>query len=231
MKSSLLAFLFLCFPGIGLLSAKMVFEKTIDEIDVKPGQDVIIGEFPFKIEGKDETIVGSEVFCTCVGSPRVEPLNPDRSAKLTWKVGETGVIKIKMETAKFLGTVEKGAAIKLKGLEEPIKLVIRANIPELIKVEPKNLKWDVGSDGKEQVAKITINHNKPIKIVSHVGMKSEVFPYEVITIREGWEYEVRMKVTNTDKAGLGMVTLRTDSEHPRFKRAVVYGTVRRNLKK
>lgn len=221
--------LFLCLLATRMASGEMVFEKTVVEIDVKPGEDEVIASFPFEIKGEEETIVGSKVFCTCVGEPRVEPLNPDRSPKLNWKVGEKGVIKIKMETAQFLGTVEKGAALKLLGREEPINLMIRVNIPELIKVEPTNLKWDLGSAPEEKVARITIKHDKPIKILEHVGRNTESFPYEFVTIKEGWEYEVRVKPTSTAKAGLGMISLRTDCEHPRFKRAAVYATVRRDL--
>ena len=209
--------------------AEMVFEKTVVEIDVKPGENEVIASFPFEIKGEEETIVGSEVFCTCVGKPRVEPLNPDRSAKLNWKVGEKGVIKLKMETAQFLGTVEKGAALKLLGRAEPITLMIRVNIPELIRVEPTNLKWDLGGAADEKVAKITIKHDQPIKILEHVGRNTEIFPYRLVTSREGWEYEVRVTPSSTAKAGLGMISLRTDSEHPRFKRAAVYATVRRDL--
>ena len=222
---------FVLVATVTMAPAKMVFEKTLVEIDVKPGEDVVIGEFPFKIEGEEETISLMEVTCTCLDDPRVEPLLPDRSPKLNWKVGESGVIKIKMETKQFLGTVDKAAVLKLKGRKDDIPLTIRVNIPELIKVEPTNLKWDLGGPADQKVAKITINHDQPIKIVSDIGRNTESFPYELITIREGWEYEVRMKPTNTAKGGMAMVSLRTDSEHPRFKRTAVYGVVRRNLQK
>lgn len=213
------------FPG----SAKMVFETLLVEIPVKPGEDVVTASFPFKIEDEDETIVECEVLCTCLGA-RVEPLNPDRSAKLNWKVGEEGVIKIRFETAKFLGTVEKAAALKLEGEEDPVLLTVRVKIPELIKVRPSNLKWNTGEEATEKVAKITIDHDEPIKIVSHVGRNATSFPYEVVTIREGWEYEVRIKPVSTAKSGMGMVSLRTDSEHPRFKRTAVYAVVRPEVK-
>lgn len=223
--------LFLMGLWSSILSAEMVFDSQLVEVDLKPGQDEVIASFPFEIKGTDEKIEGMEVFCSCVGNPRVEPLNPDRSAKLNWKVGEEGVIKLKMETAQFLGTVEKGAGLKLAGRKELIKLTIRVNIPELIKLVPNNLKWDLGAANEEKTARILIKHDKPIKIVQHKGRNTEVFPYELVTIREGWEYEVRVKPNSTARAGLGMISMQTDSEFPRFKRVSVYATVRRNLTK
>ena len=211
------------------LWAEMVFDSQLVEVDIKPGQDEVIASFPFVIKGEDEKIVGMEVFCSCVGNPRVEPLNPDRSPKLNWKVGDKGVIKLKMETAQFLGTVEKGAGLKLHGREELVKLTIRVNIPELIKLVPNNLKWDLGTATDQKTARILVKHDKPIKIIQHKGRNTEVFPYELVTIREGWEYEIRVKPTSTAMAGLGLISLQTDSEFPRFKRVAVYATVRRNL--
>lgn len=209
--------------------AKIVFDSELVEIDVKPGEDVVTAVFPFKVEEEDETIVKVDVHCVCLGV-RVEPLNPDRSAKLDWKVGEEGEIKIRFDTSKFMGTVEKGAALVLADREKPVDLTVRVKVPELIKVEPTTLKWARGGEGGEKVARITINHDKPIKIVQDVGRNKQAFPYELVTIREGWEYEVRMKPANTNESGMGMVLLTTDSEHPRFKRTAVYGVVRPELK-
>lgn len=211
-------------------AAKMAFDRELVEIEVGPGQEVVTAAFPFKIVEDDETIEKVEVLCVCLGA-RVEPLNPDRSAKLNWKVGEEGVIKIRFDTSKFLGTVEKAAALKLAGTEEPIRLITRVTIPELIKVEPTTLKWAKGQEAEEKIATVTITHDEPIKILSHAGRNTEDFPYTLVTVEEGRKYEIHMKPTSTAKSGMSMVSLRTDSEHPRFKRAAVYGVVRPELRK
>lgn len=220
----LLRFYFVFAASCAVLSAKIVFDSKTIEVQVKPGQDMVTGFFPFKIVDEEETIVKAEVFCMCL-EPQV-PLNPDRSPKLNWKVGEKGVIKGRFSTKQFLGTVEKSIEVTMKGHEKPVMLNFRVVIPELIKLEPATLKWDKGSKAEERVIKITVNHDKPIKIVSHQGNNDKVFPYEFKTIKEGQEYEVRIKPTSTEQSGMGMISLRTDSEFPRFKRKVIYAVVR-----
>ena len=210
--------------GIAPLSAEMVFETKSVEVTVKPGQNLAMGLFPFKIVGEDERIVKADAFCTCL-TPQV-PLGPDRTAKLDWKVGEKGVIKGRFETEQFLGTVEKSIKIFLEGKKEPVILNFQVIIPELIKLEPATLKWNLGESPDERVVKISVNHDKPIRIVSDMGNNDKVFPYTLKTIKEGWEYELRIKPTSTEKSGIGMISLRTDSPFPRFKRKVLYAVVR-----
>lgn len=206
------------------INAEMVFKEKTIEVIVKPGQNLAMGLFPFEITGKDERIVKADAFCTCL-TPQV-PLGPDRTPKLNWKVGEKGVIKGRFETKQFLGTVEKSIKIFLAGVKEPVILNFKVVIPELIKLSPSTLKWNRGGVADERVVKITVNHDKPIKILSDMGNNNKVFPYELKTIKEGWEYELRLKPTSTEKSGMGMISLRTDSPFPRFKRRVLYAVVR-----
>ena len=207
----------------GPLSAEMVFENKTVEIVVEPGQNLAMGLFPFKIVEKDEVIVKADAFCTCL-TPQV-PLGVDRTPKLNWKVGEKGVIQGRFETKQFLGTVEKSIKIFLAGRDEPMILNFKVVIPELIKIDPSTLKWSKGGLADERVVRITVNHDKPIKILSDMGNNDKVFPYQLKTIKEGWEYELRLKPTSTEKPGMGMISLRTDSPFPRFKRRVLYAVV------
>ena len=210
------------------VSAEMAFESQLVEIQVKHDQNEVTGEFPFEIKDSEETIVSYDALCTCLAG-RVEPLMPDRSPKLHWKPGEKGVIKARFDTSKFLGTVDKAIELKLEG-KEPIILTVRVHIPQLIVLEPQTLKWDKGGDGAEKVIKVKVNHDKPIKITSHSANNEAVYPYEFKTIKEGWEYEIRVKPKSTAEAGIGVISLRTDSEVPKFKRAVAYVTTRPKLK-
>jgi len=190
----------------------------------------VTGEFPFVIEGDSETITEYEALCTCLAA-RVEPLLPDRSAKLHWKVGEKGVIKARFDTSKFLGTVDKAVRLRLDGQKEPVILTVRVHIPELVKLEPATLKWDKGAEGVEKVVKITMNHTSPIRIVDHSANNEKTYPYELKTIKDGHEYEIRVKPTDTSESGMGVISLRTDCEIPKFRRANVYVVTRPKLKK
>ena len=210
------------------LAAEMVFKTTLVEIQVEPGQNQVTGEFPFEIQGTDETIVTYDALCSCLAG-RVEPLLPDRSAKLAWKVGEKGVIKARFDTSRFLGTVDKAIELKLKG-RDPILLTVRVHIPNLVELEPNTLRWDTGGDTEEQVIKVKINHSKPINIISHSANNEKIYPYELKVIKAGWEYEIRVKPTTSAETGIGAISLRTDCDIPKFKRAAAYVVTKPKLK-
>lgn len=208
----------------GELGAKMVFQSTLVEIEVPHDVNEVTGEFPFEVIGGDATIISYDALCTCLAG-RVEPLMPDRSAKLHWKDGEKGVIKARFDTSKFMGTVDKAIELKLEG-REPIHLTVRVHIPQLVKLEPNTLKWKNGGPNEEKVARIQVNHSAPIHIISHSATRGEAYPYELKTIKEGWEYEIRVKPSSTAVSGVGLISLRTDCEVPKFKRVVLYVTTR-----
>jgi hypothetical protein len=217
------------FGTIMSLSAKMVFETKLVVIEANPDEIFVTGEFPFEVTGDGETIISYDALCSCLAG-RVEPLLPDRSAKLNWKAGEKGVIKARFDTSRFLGTVDKAIELKLEGEKDPIHLIVRVNVPELVQLKPSTLKWDKGSEAKEKVIKVKINHTDPIKILSHAGNNEKAYPYELKIIKEGWEYEIRVKPTDTSQSGIGMISLRTDSKIGKFKRATAYVTTKPKLK-
>lgn len=217
------------FLAVAPASAEMVFETQVVEVTVKPDQKVVTGIFPFKIENGPATVVNYEAKCTCLMA-RLEPLQPDRSVKLDWKEGESGQVMTRFDTTRFMGTVEKAIELNLKGREGPVILTVRIHVPELIKMEPSSLKWDKGAAAEEKVMKITINHDKPIHIVKDAGNNDKIFPYKLVTIRDGWEYEIRITPTDTSQSGMGMISLTTDSEFSRFKRAAAYAVIRPALK-
>ncbi len=223
LKRLILPLLVLC-AGPSVTSAEMVFESQLIEIQVGYDENVVTGEFPFEIKDSEETILSFDALCTCLAA-RVEPLMPDRSAKLHWKPGEKGLIKARFDTSKFVGTVDKAIELKLKG-REPIHLTVRVHIPQLIELEPNTLKWEKGGVTDEKLVRIKIKHSEPIRIISHSATNDQTYPYKLKTIKEGWEYELRVQPTSSASSGMGMISLRTDCKVPKFKRAVVYVTTR-----
>ncbi|MGC6466766.1 MAG: hypothetical protein ACON38_08585 [Akkermansiaceae bacterium] len=206
------------------LHAEMVFEKKLVEIHCSPNDKEVVGEFPFVIKGEDETIKDYDAKCVCLAA-RVEPLNPDRSAKLRWKVGESGKMMAKFDVTKFLGTVDKAIELNLVGDSEPIVLTVRVHVPELVSLSPTNLKWDLGGPAEPKTIKIKVQHKEPIRILEHRGNNPR-FKYEFKTIKEGWEYEVVVTPSDTSSSGLGMLSFTTDCKFPRFKRAMGYAVIR-----
>jgi len=216
--------LFLLASVLAPARAEMAFETKLIEIHASPDDKSVRGEFIFEIKGQDETIKDYDAKCTCLAA-RVEPLNPDRSEKLKWEIGEKGKIMAQFDVSNFRGTVDKAIELNLIDGDAPIVLTIRVHVPELVKMEPSSHKWDVGSSPDAKVFKITVNHTEPIKILSHSGNNPN-FPYELKTIKEGWEYEITVKPKSTEGSGIGLLSFRMDCQFPRFNRNIAYVVVR-----
>ena len=217
---------FLLLSVLSVASAKMVFETQLVEIKAKPDVSIVTAEFPFKIEGEVAEIIEFDAPCTCLTAKI--PLKADRSPKLRWEVGENGKILGNFKMWNFKGTVDKAIVLKMKG-EKPIQLVVRVTIPILFDIQPSTLMWELGEKSSEKVFKVKVNYDKPIKILENSGT-SEMFPYEVKTIKEGWEYEIRVKPTSTETPGMGMIRLKTDCSIKRHERHQVFAVVKRKRK-
>ncbi|MEJ6582062.1 MAG: DUF1573 domain-containing protein [Akkermansiaceae bacterium] len=219
--------LFLLASALAPAHAEMAFETKLIEIQASPDDKTVRGEFSFEIKGRGEVIKNYDAKCTCLEA-RVEPTNPDRSTKLVWKIGEKGKIMAQFDVSNFRGTVDKAIELNLVDGDAPIVLTVRVHVPELVKMEPSSHKWDVGSSPDAKTFRITVNHSEPIHILSHSGNNPN-FPYEIKTIKEGWEYEVTVKPKSTTSSGIGMLSFRTDCKFARFNRNIAYVVVRPKL--
>lgn len=210
------------------MNAEMVFKTKLVEITAKPDVTEITAEFPFEIKGSVAEIIEYDAPCTCL-TARVEPLNVDRSTKLRWDIGESGKIFGRFKMGNFKGTVDKAIVLKMKGVDKPIQLVVRVKIPILFEIQPSTLKWKIGETPSEKTFKIKVNHDKPIKLIGDSGTSSN-FPYEVKTIKEGWEYEIKVKPSSTKTPGMGMIRLKTDCLIKRHERHQVFVVVKKERK-
>lgn len=207
------------------LEAEMVFKTKLVEIKALADAKVVTAEFPFEIKGAEGAeIISREAPCTCL-SADVLPHNPDRSAKLKWAEGEAGKIVGRFEMGNFKGTVDKAILLKMRGQEEPIQLVVRVTIPVLFAIEPSTHNWEVGGALIPKVFKIKVNHSEPIHILKTMGQMDD-YPYEIRTIKDGWEYEVTVVPKSTESPGMGRLAFYTDCKIERHKRHQVFTVIR-----
>lgn len=219
MKKYLLSLLSIC-P----LSAEMVFDTKMVELKVGVDDKTVTAEFPFEIKGEDSVIKDYDAPCSCLKA-KIYPLNNDRSTKLKWKVGDTGKVIGKFNLGNFKGTVDKAIVLNFLGKQEPSKLTVRVSIPELFKIDPPTQQWNLGGGLESKTYKITVNHTEPIHIIEHSGT-SENFPYELKTIKDGWNYEVIVKPVQDKNPAMGMIRFHTDSKSKRFQRSQIFAVMR-----
>ncbi|MGJ8694743.1 MAG: hypothetical protein ACSHYF_00360 [Verrucomicrobiaceae bacterium] len=216
--------LILFLTACGLLRAEMVFETQLVSVEAEPDALQVKVEFPFEIKGEPVTIVEYDAYCSCL-SAKIFPLNPDRSTKLHWDVGEKGKVVGYFKLGSFKGTVEKPIALKLRGVDELVHLMVKVHIPVLVAIEPSTHTWEVGGALEEKVFSIKVQNDEPIHLTGHSGT-NEGFPYEVKTIKEGREYELRVKPGSTETPGMGIIRLQTDCPIPRHSKHQIFVVVK-----
>lgn len=210
------------------VSAKegFTFVKSKIAVTAKPDDKKVTVPYHFVNNTKRIlTIAKYDSACSCL-SAKV------RGSKLVYQPGEKGEIRVDFAIGAFSGTVEK--TVLLWTTDDPDEkpstvMTVELTIPMLVQVTPTTLFWDQGADSKPQTIKIKVNHDKPIHITEHDGSNKN-FPYELKTIRKGWEYEIIVKPGSTEVPGFGMIRMRTDSPIPRYQRQQAFVCVRRPKK-
>jgi len=198
--------LILLLMTVGLVRAGLVFPEMLKEAHLAPDAKSLEMDFGFKNEGdKAVKIHHYDAPCSCL-SAKV------KGGKLEYAPGEEGVIRGFFDMGNFSGVINKSIAIWMEGDPEgkpSIVLTARVHIPELVLIEPKTLKWTIGDEVAAKTMRITMDYDRPIKILGING-SSERFKHELKTIREGEEYELSITPDETKTPGIGVLRIETD---------------------
>lgn len=222
--------MFLCLVATPLLAAGgFTFESERVEVTVKPDAKMV--SIPFEFTNKTDrplTIARYDSACSCISARVTRPLG-----KMTYKPGEKGQIMVDFELGSFSGFQKKTLLLWTKDdpAQKPSTVLTSAiTIPELFKITPKTMFWDLNGPQMPKAIRIKVDHDQPIHIRSHAG-SNDNFPYTVKTIRDGWEYEVVVTPQATDTPGMGILKFTTDSPIKRYQRQQAFVSVRRPVKK
>ncbi|MFK7909256.1 MAG: DUF1573 domain-containing protein, partial [Akkermansiaceae bacterium] len=166
-----------------------------NKVAVTAAPDATKVTVPYQFENKTDrtlTIAKYDSACSCL-SAKV------KGSKLVYKPGEKGEIRVQFAIGTFSGTVEK--TVLLWTTEDPddkpsTVMTVELTIPVLFEVAPMTLLWEQNEKAKAKTIKLKVNNDKPIRILEHSGSNKD-FPYELKTIREGWEYELIVTPTST----------------------------------
>lgn len=160
---------------------ELSFKETVVPVKVAPDQDSITASFSFtNTSGTPVTISKIHVSCDCTTAGA-------KDNKLTYAPGESGVISAVMKTGNFSGTVDKDMTVYANG--SAYKLVIRAQIPDIIRMEPRKLEWARGEAAAPKTIKITISKELPVNLTT-VDLTGDAFDYEPVTVKKGREYKI-----------------------------------------
>jgi hypothetical protein len=167
-------------------------------------------------------IAKSDPGCSCL---KVEI----SGGKLKYAPGESGIVRTTFEMGNFSGTVDKMVALWIDddAPDKPSKqLTVRVNIPVLVGIEPKTVKWDVGAKPEPQTIQIRMAEGKLIHVVG-VKSSSETFSCEVKTLEEGQKYDLIVTPKDLDAPGMGVIRIDTDCEISKHRTQQAFAVARK----
>ena len=164
-----------------LAAAGLKFDETLIEVDAPIESKTVTRDFKFtNTSDADVVIREADAGCSCL-AVKVS------GGKLAYAPGESGTLRATFELGSFQGTVDKPINIWLKTDpdEKPSNTVtLRVHIPEIIKLSPRTLKWEVKSEPVMQVMEIEMDYEKPIHVES-VASSNPDFEVKLVASRTG----------------------------------------------
>ncbi|MGE9269294.1 MAG: DUF1573 domain-containing protein [Verrucomicrobiales bacterium] len=185
---------------------KLEFDAMLKKLDVKPEDTVVTSDFTFTNTSDSPVEISRyNATCSCM-SVKV------KGGKLIYAPGETGVLRAWFDMGNFSGEVDKTVQLWLDDDPAPqpsVNLTVRVNIPVVVQLEPKTLRWDVSAPAETQVVKISMNYPSPIEVLS-VESNTSSFTTELKVLEEGKSYELHVTPQSTQKPSLGIVQVNTN---------------------
>lgn len=206
-----------------LSAAGLTFPEPVKELKAAADATEIIADFPFS--NKTDKVVEIKRYdagCSCV-AVGVE------SGKLVYQPGESGVIRAKFDMSNYSGDVEKPVSIWLDNDSEKapsLRLVVKVHIPEVLKIDSKTVKWDIGGLATPQTIHLTVEGEDPIKVVS-VSSSNPNFQHELKVVAEGKSYDLVVKPLDTSAPGLAVFRIETDCKIERHKFKQAFSVIRK----
>lgn len=200
-------------------AGELTFEETIIEVLAAPDQDMVTADFVFKSTGDTPAVIKRyDAPCSCLEAQISD------GGRLTWAAGEEGTVRGLFKVGNFRGTVDKQITLLMADGQRH-DLTVRMTMPELIKIEPKTLKWVEGGPLEKQSFDLTVSEDFPIKILNVSATNKEKFPFELETVEEGKSYRLHVTPTDTSTRGFGLLRIATDSQFKKHKSYQAYVVV------
>lgn len=210
-----------------LPAASLKFEKDMVEVKASLDAKEVVVDFNFTNNSSETLkIKDTDAGCTCL-SVAVS------GGKVIYAPGESGTLRATFELGSFQGIIDKPILVWLDGDPDDrpsITVTMRVAIPVAIKLEPKTLKWELGAEGKPQTIDVTMNHIKPVHIISTTAA-NDLFTVKLITLEKGKHYQVEVTPLKTDSPGLSIIRIETDIEVEKQRIQQAFGVIRAPLPK
>ena len=205
-----------------LQAADLKFEKPLQEVHVGMDDKTITQEFKFSNAGSESLkIRHADAGCSCVAVEFA-------GSKASYAPGESGILRATFEIGNFQGTVDKEILIWLADDpdEKPsTKVNLRIHIPNVVALEPKTLKWELGAPTETKTMLVKMAYEKPIHVKA-VETSNTDFSAEIKGMEEGKTYAIEVTPRDTSSQKLSIVRIETDLETPKYRLQQGFAIVR-----
>ena len=186
-----------------VLNAQLTWESERIEVKTKPEQKSIEGVYKFKNSGKS-TITITKVVTSC-GCTTFE------LSKKVYKPGESGEIHAKLTMPpENPGDISKYVYVKTDEPNAKLKkLAITALRPKYLIIDNKYIKWNHNEDPVEKVINIKVEDGYDMNVVKLESSNPD-FKVELITIKAGESYQIKVKPPSTRKPIRTLLKVITD---------------------
>jgi len=204
-------------------AATLDFKEMSKEINAPADVLTVTADFEFTNNSdKPITITKSDPGCSCVSVQVSE-------GKLRYGPGESGTLRAKFDMTNFSGTVDKMILLFLNDdpADKPSQILkLKVNIPVLVGVEPKTVKWDLGAKAEPKTIQIKIIEGQTIHVTA-IKSSSDAFTCVLKTVADGRHYELVVTPRDMNAPGIGVFRIETDCKVQKHKVQQAFGVVRK----
>ncbi|MGB0292798.1 MAG: DUF1573 domain-containing protein [Luteolibacter sp.] len=212
-----------------LAHAGLEFESKLVEVNAAADDKSSQIDFKFTNKGKDPVFISHiDPDCDCL-TIMASGGTTLADKRIRYRPGESGIIRSQFKIGNKRGQLDHNVMVWLTGdpKDEPsIQLKARINVPQLITMIPRTLKWEVGEQTKAKSVEVIMNHDRPIQI-TETKSTSPNFTIEMAVIEKGKHYTLSVVPKDTSSPGIGVIQILTDSDIEIQSREQVFAMVHR----
>jgi Protein of unknown function (DUF1573) len=187
-------------------AASLEFEQLEQTIAAPAEATSVTADFNFTNKSdKPVTISKSDPGCSCL---KVQI----SGGKLKYEPGESGVIRTTFDMGNFSGTVDKVIALWLDNAPDSspsMRLTVKVQIPVLVGIEPKTVKWNIGEKVVPKTVQIVMAEGHSIHIAG-ITSSSTSFSHELKTVEDGKKYDLIITPLDATAPGMAVIRIETD---------------------
>ena len=173
----------------GFCAGGLSWKKQAMDLSADFGQQDVTAGFEFKnTSDHPVTITTLDTSCSCTLA---------ELEKRTYAPGESGRIEVSFEAGDQVGLQQEYIFVATDEPQaEPVRLLLKVNIPEYLKMEPRMVFWAVGSKPVEKIITCTAQARQSITLAGAQSTDPEVAA-QIETVIPGLQYRIHLKPVST----------------------------------